>query len=196
MIRARGLTKRYGLRTVIAGIDLDLGRGQTLLVTGANGSGKTTLLRLLSGLAAPSSGSLEVALERRHLGYLAHESLLYRDLTAQENLELFARLYRVESPRQRIGELLDRFGLGEAGTSRVSTFSRGMTQRLALCRTLLHHPELLILDEPHTALDAGGGEILDAELRSLSQKATIIVSSHDPARIEPICTDRLELVAR
>ena len=78
----------------------------------------------------------------------------------------------------------------------MSTFSRGMTQRLALCRTLLHHPELLILDEPHTALDAGGGELLDAELRSLSGKTTIVVSSHDPARIEPICTDRLELVAR
>jgi ABC-type multidrug transport system ATPase subunit len=196
VIRARALTKRYGLRTVVSGIDLDLGRGRTLLVTGANGSGKTTLLRLLSGLAAPSSGSLEVTLERRHLGYLAHESLLYRDLTAHENLELFARLYRVEGPRQRIDELLGRFGLAEAGTSRVSTFSRGMTQRLALCRTLLHRPELLILDEPHTALDAAGGELLDAELLALSGKATIVVSSHDPARIEPFCTDRLELVIR
>jgi heme exporter protein A len=196
VIRARALTKRYGLRTVISGIDLDLDRGRTLLVTGANGSGKTTLLRLLSGLAAPTSGSLEVTLERRQLGYLAHESLLYRDLTAEENLELFARLYRVDDPRQRIDELLDRFGLAEARTSRVATFSRGMTQRLALCRTLLHRPELLILDEPHTALDAAGGELLDAELLSLSRKTTIIVSSHDPARLEPVCTDRLELVTR
>ena len=196
MIRARGLTKRYGTRTVIAGIDLELDRGRTLLVTGPNGSGKTTLLRLLAGLAAPTAGSLDIALDRRQLGYLAHEPLLYRDLTAHENLELYGRLYRVDHPRQRIGELLERFGLVEAASSRVSTFSRGMTQRLALCRTLLHAPELLVLDEPHTALDVDGGELLDRELLSLSKQATIVVSSHEPARIEPICTDRLELGAR
>lgn len=196
MIKARGLTKRYGARTVLAGIDLDLERGGTLLVTGPNGSGKTTLLRLLAGLAAPTAGSLDIALDRRHLGYLAHEPLVYRDLTAHENLTLYARLYRVDRPRQRIGELLERFGLVEAASSRVSTYSRGMTQRLALCRTLLHAPTLLVLDEPHAALDTSGVELLDRELLTLSDSTTIVVSSHDPDRIEPICTDRLELGVR
>jgi heme exporter protein A len=181
---------------VLVGLDLSLDRGQTLLVTGPNGSGKTTLLRLLAGLAAPSAGELEVDLDRGRIGYLGHEPLLYRDLTALENLDLFARLYRLERPRDRIGELLDRYGLESVASRRVSTFSRGMSQRLALCRSLLHSPELLVLDEPHTALDESGARILDDELEILSRQTTIVVSSHDPARLEPLCTDRLELDAR
>ena len=106
------------------------------------GRGKTTLLRLLAGLAVPTRGVLEVDVERAQIGYLAHEPLVYRELTALENLELFGRLYRVPERRERIGMLLERFSLWDARNERVSTYSRGMTQRLALCRALLHDPRL------------------------------------------------------
>jgi heme exporter protein A len=196
MIQARRLTKRYGTRLVLPPLDLELASGGTLLVTGPNGSGKTTLLRLLAGLAAPTAGSLTIDLDRRQLGYLGHEPLVYRDLSAVENLELFARLYRVDRPADRIGDLLERFGLAEARDLRVTAFSRGMTQRLALCRTLLHAPELLVLDEPHTALDDLGGALLDGELAALAGTATLVVATHDPDRLEPLATSHLTLVAR
>ena len=139
---------------------------------------------------------LTIDLDRRQLGYLGHEPLVYRDLSAVENLELFARLYRVDRPAERIGDLLERFGLAEARDLRVTAFSRGMTQRLALCRTLLHAPELLVLDEPHTALDDLGGALLDGELAALAETATLVVSTHDPDRLEPLATSHLALVAR
>ena len=132
MIRARGLEKRYGRRRVLGGIDLDLPRDGFLVVTGANGSGKTTLLRLLTGLAAPTRGTLEVNVGRGEIGLLAHEPLVYRELTGMENLDLFGRLYRVAERRERIGMLLERYGLWEARSERVASYSRGMAQRLAL----------------------------------------------------------------
>lgn len=196
MIRARGLAKRYDTRTVLGPLDLDVPRGGTLLVTGPNGSGKTTLLRVLAGLSAPSAGSLAIDLDRRQLGYLGHEPLVYGQLTAGENLSLYARLYRLDRPAERIAELLQRFGLDDAGDRRVSAFSRGMTQRLALCRALLHTPELLVLDEPHTALDEAGAELLDRQLMLLSEQTTMVVSTHDPGRIEPLATARLALGGR
>jgi ABC-type multidrug transport system ATPase subunit len=162
-------------------------------VTGPNGSGKTTLLRLLCGLAAPTRGSLDVACDRGRIGYLGHEPLVYRDLTALENLDLYGRLYRVPERRERIGMLLERFGLWDARATRVSAYSRGMTQRLALCRALLHDPELLVLDEPYTALDSDGAELLDRELGPLADGRTLVVSTHDPARIETLATQRLAL---
>src|SRR3989442_5582526 len=145
MIRARGVGRRYGDKRVIDSLDLDLERGGFLLVTGPNGSGKTTLLRLCAGLAIPTAGELEVTLERGRLGYLAHEPLVYRELTALENLDLYGKLYRVAERRERIGMLLERFGLWDARHDRTDSYSRGMMQRLALCRTLLHDPELLVL---------------------------------------------------
>ena len=153
MIRARDLEKRFGHRRVLRGVSFELERGGMLVVTGPNGSGKTTLMRLLAGLAAPSRGSLEVDVDRSRVGFLSHEPLVYRELTAIENLDLFGRLYRVPERRERIGMLLERFGLWEARNERVATYSRGMTQRLALCRAFLHEPELLVLDEPFSALD-------------------------------------------
>ena len=147
MIRARELGKRYGEKRVLRGIDLDLPRGGVLLVTGPNGSGKTTLLRLCAGLALPTEGELEVAVDRGRLGFLAHEPLVYRELTALENLDLYGRLYRVPERRERIGMLLERFGLWDVRHERVAAYSRGMTQRLALCRALLH--ELVELPGDH-----------------------------------------------
>ncbi|HZJ71069.1 MAG TPA: ABC transporter ATP-binding protein, partial [Planctomycetota bacterium] len=161
MIAARALEKRYGVRRALRPLDFRLERGGFLVVTGANGSGKTTLLRLVAGLAAPTRGELDVDADRGNLGYLGHEPLLYRDLTALENLDLYGRLYRVPERRERIGMLLERYGLWDVRAERVASYSRGMTQRLALCRVLLHDPELVILDEPYTALDAEGAELLD-----------------------------------
>lgn len=193
MIRAEGIEKRFGGRAVLRGLSFTVSKGEVMVVTGANGSGKTTLLRLLAGLAAPTRGALAVDVDRSRLGYLGHEPLLYRELTALENLELFGRLYRVPERRERIGMLLERFGIWEARSERVSSFSRGMVQRLALCRALLHEPELLVLDEPFTALDEGGAELLDAELRSLARTATLVLSTHDPGRVAPLATSRLAL---
>jgi ABC-type multidrug transport system ATPase subunit len=192
VISARGLSKRYGMKRVLERLDLDVPRGGFTIVTGPNGSGKTTLLRLVSGLAAPTGGTLDVAVDRAQIGYLAHEPLVYRELTALENLDLYGRLYRVPERRERIGMLLERFGLWDARREPVSSFSRGMQQRLALCRALLHEPELLLLDEPFNALDEEGADLLDGELADLSGR-TFLVATHDPGRLEPLATGRLAL---
>ena len=192
MIRGRGLEKRYGRKRVLAAVDVAVSSGGFALVTGPNGSGKTTLLRLLVGLAAPTRGDLVIGVDRSRIGYLAHEPLVYRELTAVENLDLFGRLYRVTERRERIGMLLERFSLWDARNERVSTYSRGLTQRLALCRALLHDPELLVLDEPYSALDEGGASLLDRELEGLSGSRTLVVATHEPARLASLAT--LELV--
>ena len=173
MIRARGLARRFGDKRALEPVDFELARGGFLVVTGPNGSGKTTLLRLCAGLLIPTSGELEVDVERGQLGYLAHEPLVYRELTAIENLDLYGRLYRVPERRERIGMLLERFGL---------------------CRALLHDPELLILDEPANALDEAGEELLDRELDELRRERTLLVASHAPERLERFATGRLSLV--
>jgi ABC-type multidrug transport system ATPase subunit len=181
MIRARGLGRRFGEKRVLAGVDVELGRGELLLVTGPNGAGKTTLLRLLAGLIVPTAGELHVAADRSRIGFLAHEPLVYRELTPLENLELYGRLYRIRERRERIGMLLERFGLWDARHERTLALSRGMLQRLALCRSLLHEPELLLLDEPFTALDAGGATLVLDEL-ALEAGRTVVVASHQPER--------------
>ena len=193
MIRARGLAKRFGAKRVLVPLDLDVGEGDFLVVTGPNGSGKTTLLRVLAGLVAPSAGELELSVDRSELGLLAHEPLVYRELTALENLELFGRLYRVPERRERIGMLLERYGLWDVRHERAASFSRGMAQRLALCRTLLHEPRLLLLDEPFNALDAEGVELLQRELGTLRAERTLVVATHDPERLAPLTTGRLAL---
>jgi ABC-type multidrug transport system ATPase subunit len=191
VIRARGLEKRYGDKRVLRGVDLHVPRGGFVVVTGPNGSGKTTLLRLVAGLLAPTGGELEVDIERGRVGFLGHEPLVYRELTALENLELYGRLYRVPERRERIGMLLERFGLWEVRGERTGSFSRGMLQRLALCRALLHDPELLLLDEPFNALDDDGVALLARELADLAGERTFLVATHDPVRLEPVATGRL-----
>jgi len=195
MIAARALGRRFGEKRVLRGVELDLPRGGFAVVTGPNGSGKTTLLRLVAGLALPSEGELTVDATRAQIGYLGHEPLVYRELTSLENLDLYGRLYRVPERRERIGMLLERFGLWDARHDRVATYSRGMTQRLALCRVLLHDPTLLVLDEPHTALDTDGARLLDDQLRELHGERTFVVSTHDPARTESLETVRVALAA-
>ena len=192
MISARGLAKRYGDRRVFAGVDLELAAGGFLLVTGPNGSGKTTLLRVLAGLAAQTAGELRLP-ERHLVGYLGHEPLVYRELSPLENLTLFGRLYRIPERAERAGMLLERFGLWDVRHERVSTFSRGMQQRLGLCRVLLHEPSLLVLDEPYNALDRQGAELLDSvfEEHVFGEPRTWVVATHEPQRVERRATERL-----
>jgi ABC-type multidrug transport system ATPase subunit len=193
VIRARGLERRYGSKRVLRGLDLDVERGAFVVVTGANGSGKTTLLRLVAGLAAPTAGELDVAAARGELGFLGHDALVYRELTALENLALYARLYRVPEARERVGMLLERFGLWEVRNERADTYSRGTLQRLALCRALLHDPTVLLLDEPFSGLDAEGAELLDRELLERRGHATFLVATHDPVRLAPLASGAVPL---
>jgi ABC-type multidrug transport system ATPase subunit len=193
VIRARALERRFGDKVALAGLDLDLKERDFAVVTGPNGSGKSTLLALLAGLLAPTRGQLEVAIERREIGFLAHEPLVYRELTALENLDLYGRLYRVPERRERIGMLLERYGLWDSRRERVSALSRGMAQRLALCRVLLHEPRLLLLDEPYAALDADGAAVLDEEVRALAGRRTLVVATHDPVPLRSLATAEVAL---
>jgi heme exporter protein A len=187
VIEARGLEKRFGDKRVLRGVDVELEHGGFLLVTGRNGAGKTTLLRLLAGLSSPDAGTIELP-PRETIGYLGHEPLVYRELTPLENLTLFARLYRLPEARERVGMLLERFGLWDVRHERVSRFSRGMQQRLGICRVLLHDPQLLLLDEPFNALDVEGAALLDA---AFDEPRTFVVATHDASRVEERATQRL-----
>jgi ABC-type multidrug transport system ATPase subunit len=188
VIAARGLGRSFGPKSVLRDLDLDVADRDVLLVTG-----KSTLLALCAGLLAPTRGELDVRVERSRIGYLAHEPLVYRELSSLENLDLYGRLYRVSERRERIGMLLERYGLWEARRERVGALSRGMQQRLALCRTLLHEPDLLLLDEPYAGLDEEGAALLDGELDSLAGTRTLVLATHDPERFSPPATDRLAL---
>jgi heme exporter protein A len=194
MIRARNVGRRFGDKRALSGVDVDVERGEFLLVTGPNGAGKSTLLRLFAGLLVPTSGELEVTMDRARVGFLAHDPLVYRELTPLENLDLYGRLYRVPERRERIGMLLERFGLWDARGELTGDLSRGTLQRLALCRTLLHDPELLLLDEPFSALDATGTDLLVDELARLkAERRTLVISSHQPERFGDRPTSRLAL---
>jgi heme exporter protein A len=195
MIHARGLGRRFGDKRVLTGVDFDVARGEFLLVTGPNGSGKTTLLRLLAGLLVPTAGDLEITIDRARIGYLGHEPLVYRELTPLENLDLYGRLYRIPERRERAGMLLERFGLWDVRHEQTGALSRGMLQRLALSRALLHDPELLLLDEPFSALDATGADLLLDELARPAPRHTIVLASHQPERLGDRPTSRLALVA-
>jgi heme exporter protein A len=192
VIRARALERRYGDKRVLRAVEFDVASDGFLVVTGPNGSGKTTLLRLCAGLLVPTRGELTVEVDRSRIGYVAHEPLVYRELTAVENLELYGRLYRVSERRERIGMLLERFGLWEARRARAASYSRGMLQRLALCRALLHEPRLLVLDEPFSGLDDEGAALLDRELEG-RRDAAFVVATHEPDRMAGLATSRLAL---
>jgi heme ABC exporter ATP-binding subunit CcmA len=190
VVKATKLTKRYGEKRVLSRVDVEVDAGGFLLVTGPNGSGKTTLLRVLAGLDAPTSGRVLLP-DRATIGYLGHEPHVYRELTPLENLHLFGRLYRVPNRAERIGMLLERFALWEVRDQRVQTFSRGMRQRLGLCRLLLHEPTLVVMDEPFNALDEAGSALLDSTLDDLKPRSAVLVATHDPQRVERLATQRL-----
>jgi heme exporter protein A len=191
MIEVRGLVKAFGPRKALAGINLDIAAGDRVMLVGPNGAGKTTLLRILATLSRPTSGEVVVeghsltasgAKVRKSIGYLSHETLLYEDLTAQQNLQFYGRMYGLSDAATRIEELLNRVGLWLRREDLVRTFSRGMRQRLAVARAVLHRPTLLLLDEAYTSLDAGATEMLTQLLTSLVDGGcTMILTTHRPA---------------
>jgi heme exporter protein A len=186
-IELEGLTRRYGERVALQDVTLALPAGRTLVVFGPNGAGKSTLLRVLATLLRPHAGVAKVlgrALPeegwavRGRIGLLGHAPLLYRDLTGRENLEFHARLHGVALARVR--ELLERVGLSARADDKVHTYSRGMVQRLAVCRAVLHEPDVLLLDEPRANLDPAAAELVEPLIGAASGR-TRIVTSHDPA---------------
>jgi heme exporter protein A len=197
-----GLRRDYGERTALEGVSLELARGQTLLVLGPNGAGKTTLLRILATLLRPSGGEVralgcslpsEAWKLRGRIGFLGHDPLLYRDLSGRENLRFHARLHGLEGER-RIERLLAASGMERRADERVAELSAGMRQRLAIARCVLHEPELLLLDEPDSNLDAEGRELVRA-LIGPGEGRTRVVVSHDPERFEPEADRVLRLEA-
>ncbi|MGE5282765.1 MAG: heme ABC exporter ATP-binding protein CcmA [Chloroflexota bacterium] len=195
VLRVAGLRRDYGERTALDGVGFELAMGETLLVLGPNGAGKTTLLRILATLLRPSAGevrALGCALPdeawklRGRIGFLGHDPLLYRELSGRENLRFHARLHGLDEARAeaRIAELLAAAAIERRADERVAELSAGMRQRLAICRCLLHEPELLLLDEPDSNLDAEGRELASALVGPDAGRARVIVS-HDPERYEP-----------
>src|SRR5574342_326663 len=177
MIETRGLTKAFGLRLVLKGVNLDVAPGECVALLGPNGAGKTTLMRILATLSKPTLGQVRIAgfplpngaaEARRRLGVVAHHTLLYSDLTAEENLSFYARVYGLEQPHARIGQVLEQVGLAARRRDLVRTFSRGMQQRLAIARALLPDPEVMLFDEPHTGLDQDASNMLDGVLREVA----------------------------
>lgn len=169
-IEARKLGKSYGANWAVHGVDLDVAPGEAVALFGANATGKSTLVRLLAGLTPPSAGTIRLMghdiarparAVRQATGILGHQSYLYAELTATENLELYARLYGLDMIRDRVTAALEAVGLTQASTKRVRELSRGMQQRLALARATLHSPAVLLLDEPDSGLDAGGTLLLE-----------------------------------
>jgi len=186
-IELEGLTRRYGERVALEGVTLAIPAGTTLVVFGPNGAGKSTLLRILATLLRPHAGVVRVlgsALPdegwavRGRIGLLTHEPLLYRDLSGRENLRFHARLHGIGFTR--VEELLERVGLRLRADDRVHTYSRGMVQRLAVCRAVLHDPEVLLLDEPRANLDPAAADLVEPFIGAASGR-TRVVTSHDPA---------------
>lgn len=182
MIETRNLTKAFGSKYALRGVDLRVMAGESLVLFGPNGAGKTTLVRILASLSRPSGGSVRIGgLDlashadgiRRYLGVVSHAPLLYDSLTAEENLRFFARLYDLPQPEPRIAEMLQRVGLYARRGDLVRTYSRGMVQRLAIARALLHDPEVLLLDEPDTGLDPQAAEMLHGLLAELSGRDAV-----------------------
>jgi heme exporter protein A len=189
-IRIEALTRRYGEREALAGVSTALAHGQTLAILGRNGAGKTTLLRVLATLIHPHGGTVRVLghelprhahLLRPQVGMLGHETLLYRDLTAHENLVFYARLYDVADPDARIAELLKATGMAGRAEEPVWNLSRGMAQRIAVCRAVLHRPALLLLDEPHAHLDPEAAALVEPLIGRASGTTRVLVS-HDVER--------------
>ena len=205
MITVHKLFKRFGMKTVLRGLDFKVQPGEFVALLGPNGAGKTTFMRILSTLSRPSLGTVSVAgyrlpdqaaAVRARLGVVSHLPLLYGDLTAEENLRFFGRLYGVQEIEGRITEVLELIGLAERRRDLVRTFSRGMQQRLAIGRAVFHNPDVMLFDEPHTGLDQDASVMLDEVLRSVAAKGrTIVMTSHDLLRAEDLAT-RFDILSR
>jgi heme exporter protein A len=205
MIVVNKLVKRFGLKTVLRGLDFRVDEGEFVAILGPNGAGKTTFLRILSSLSRPSLGEVRIAghrlpaeasVVRRLLGVVSHMPLLYGDLTAEENLRFYARMYGVSHAEKRITEVLELVGLASRRRDLVRTFSRGMQQRLAIGRAVLHDPEVMLFDEPHTGLDQDACIMLDNVLREVAARGrTVVMTSHDLTRLADLAS-RFDVLSR
>lgn len=205
MIEVKKLTKRFGLKTVLKGMDFQVQNGEFVALLGPNGAGKTTFLRILASLSRPTFGQVviggyhlpaQAAAVRRRLGVVSHLPLLYGDLTAEENLRFYARMYGVAGEERRISEVLDLVGLAARRRDLVRTYSRGMQQRLAIGRAVLHDPEVMLFDEPHTGLDQDASAMLDTVLKEVAARnRTVVMTSHDLVRVADLAT-RFDVLSR
>ena len=205
MITVRKLIKRFGLKTVLRGLDFEVKQGEFVALLGPNGAGKTTFLRILASLSRPTMGEVTIAgyrlpnqaaAVRSRLGVVSHLPLLYGDLTAEENLQFYARMYGVLDTDDRISEVLDLIGLKQRRRDLVRTFSRGMQQRLAIGRAVLHDPEVMLFDEPHTGLDQDACIMLDGVLSEVAARGrTVVMTSHDLARSADLAS-RFDILSR
>lgn len=191
-IEARGVRKHFGHSVALNGVDLDLPRGHFLTLFGPNGAGKTTLIRILASLARPSAGEVRLfgqevessgADLRRRIGVISHRSFLYGALTARQNLTFYARMFDVPDREQRVTEILETVGLTRRAHDPVVSFSRGLEQRCAIARALIHDPDLLLFDEPFTGLDPEAADQLLNLLHSLHDaERSVLLTSHDLGR--------------
>jgi heme exporter protein A len=205
MITVKKLVKRFGVKTVLRGLDFDVQPGEFVALLGPNGAGKTTFLRILASLSRPSLGEVmiaghklpgEAAQVRARLGVVSHLPLLYGDLTAEENLRFYARMYGISKYEARITEVLEMVGLDQRRRDLVRTYSRGMQQRLAIGRAVLHDPDVMLFDEPYTGLDQDASTMLDVVLKTVAaQGRTVVMTSHDLARAEELGT-RFDILSR
>ncbi len=205
MITVKKLVKRFGLKTVLRGVDFEVQPGEFVALLGPNGAGKTTFLRILASLSRPSLGDVKVAgyrlpneaaAVRARLGVVSHLPLLYGDLTAEENLRFYGRMYNLDKLETRITEVLEMVGLENRRRDLVRTFSRGMQQRLAIGRAVLHDPDVMLFDEPYTGLDQDASSMLDDVLKTVAAAGrTVVMTSHDLARAEDLAT-RFDILSR
>ena len=205
MITVKKLIKRFGLKTVLRGLDFQVEQGEFVALLGPNGAGKTTFLRILSSLSRPTMGEVSIAnyrlpdqaaAVRSRLGVVSHLPLLYGDLTAEENLRFYARMYGVADMDDRISEVLELVGLKHRRRDLVRTFSRGMQQRLAIGRAVLHDPDVMLFDEPHTGLDQDACTMLDSVLGEVAARGrTVVMTSHDLARAADLAS-RFDILSR
>jgi heme exporter protein A len=204
-IQVRKLVKRFGLKTILRGLDFQVEAGEFVALLGPNGAGKTTFLRILASLSRPTLGEVRIAgyslpgqaaAVRRNLGVVSHLPLLYGELTGEENLRFYGKMYAVTDLNRRISEVLELVGLTARRRDLLRTYSRGMQQRLAIGRAVLHDPEVMLFDEPHTGLDQAACVMLDTVLREVAARGrTVVMTSHDLARAADLAS-RFDVLSR
>jgi heme exporter protein A len=205
MIEVKKLVKRFGMKIVLRGLDFQVAPGEFVALLGPNGAGKTTFLRILASLSRPNLGDVNIAgyrlpnqaaEVRQRLGVVSHMPLLYPDLSAEENLLFYGRMYNVSNVSHRVTEVLELVGLSHRRRDLVRTFSRGMQQRLAIGRAVFHDPDVMLFDEPYTGLDQDASEMLDDVLKNVAARGrTVVMTSHDLARAEELAT-RFDVLSR